>query len=59
MDFSLILQTFTEANELKFALSGAAVSTGPKVRGFKSGQGNELLRAIKIFSTPYCDVAAY
>jgi hypothetical protein len=37
------------------SLSGVMVSvlaTGPKLRGFKPGRGDEFLRAIKISSTP-------
>jgi hypothetical protein len=31
----------------------SVLASGPKVRGFKPGRGNEFLRAIKIRSTPF------
>jgi hypothetical protein len=33
-------------------VTASMLATGPKVRGFKRGNGDEFLRAMKILSTP-------
>jgi hypothetical protein len=52
--FQCVRSAVTEATSYTLSVSrlGGVLATGPKGRGFKPGQGDVFLRAIKIRSTP-------